>query len=768
MSKLFAILPCYNEELNIGELIDKWHARTEELGKSGYELVIVGIDDCSTDNTKKIISDKCKEYNNVILFPHEVNKGLCGGLNSAIGYFLKNGRNDDLMVLMDGDNTHDPKYIHAMLQKLKDGNKDCVIASRYCKDSSVVGVAGHREFMSDMAKLYYSFVLRVPGVRDYTCGYRLYTYSIIEKLVEKYGEDPIVERSFACMMELLYKIYTVGATFDETGFELRYDHKRGQSKMNVIKTMKKSLTTAVKLRAETKKQKRNSYKTSSIIIYLFISFFTLLLLASTSFFVLSDDFGHDAGLFAYIGYAITQGKPMYIGAWDNKGPLLYLINAMGILINYRYGICIIEFITLFSSMAFLYKTANLFLSKDISIACAVASMMSLVTTLEGGNFSEEYALPFTIIGFYLIAKFIKNDFNLKKIEMILVGVCISAVFMLRLNILAFLGCAVLGVVIILLKHKEYKKLGTVFVYAFAGFLLFMLPVAVYLASQGVLKACIDIAYLDILGSFSHVTLLYKINSVNLMSLEIARDGSLYIILCFLFLFILKSILKKQKADSLDYLCWISVFGIIATFLANGVSGAAQRHYFMTFVPVMIIPTVMLAKCIAGFVDHFCDDEKRADDYKVTAVHILVFMISFPCMFNYIYYNFGNLNPDYISYSRSVAKYIEENTEDTDMIEVIGDSSAVTSYYGSKRLAASRYFYYSNGRFSEEAKTAFATKIYEDVTATQPKLIMFEKGNPGKQKDFVEHCQHADEWEKFLNDYYDIEETYLNYMVYKHK
>ena len=103
-----------------------------------------------------------------------------------------------------------------------------------------------------------------------------------------------------------------------------------------------------------------------------------------------------------------------------------------------------------------------------------------------------------------------------------------------------------------------------------------------------------------------------------------------------------------------------------------------------------------------------------------------------------------------------------------MIEVIGDSSAVTSYYGSKRLAASRYFYYSNGRFSEEAKTAFATKIFEDVTATQPKLIMFEKGNPGKQKDFVEHCQHADEWEKFLNDYYDIEETYLNYMVYKHK
>jgi len=258
MNKLFAILPCYNEELNIGELIDKWYAQKDKLRDSGYDLVIVGIDDCSTDNTKKIIKEKSEQLDNVFLLPHEVNKGLCGGLNSAIGYFLKNGSKDDLMTLMDGDNTHDPKYVHAMIAKLKAGNKDCVIASRYCSDSAVVGVANHREFMSDMAKLYYSFVLKVPNVKDYTCGYRVYTYSIIEKLVEKYGEDPIVERSFACMMELLYKIYTVGATFDETGFELRYDFKQGQSKMNVLKTMKKSLTTAVKLRAGNKANKRKN------------------------------------------------------------------------------------------------------------------------------------------------------------------------------------------------------------------------------------------------------------------------------------------------------------------------------------------------------------------------------------------------------------------------------------------------------------------------------------------------------------------------------
>ena len=250
--KIFAILPCYNEELNIAELIEEWVNQKEELAKTGYDLIIVGIDDCSKDKTKDVILKCSKKYDFVKLEAHSVNKGLCGGLTTAINFFWENGSSKDLMVLMDGDNTHDPKYIHAMLEKLK--NKDCVIASRYCVDSSIVGVAHHREFMSDMAKLYYSFILKVPDVKDYTCGYRVYTYPVIEKLVTRFGKEPLQETSFACMMELLYKLHLCGARFDEIGFKLRYDQKQGESKMNVFKTMRRSLSTALTLRKLGKKE----------------------------------------------------------------------------------------------------------------------------------------------------------------------------------------------------------------------------------------------------------------------------------------------------------------------------------------------------------------------------------------------------------------------------------------------------------------------------------------------------------------------------------
>lgn len=247
--KLIVYLPCYNEELNISDLIDEWVAQKSNLKKIGYSLKVYAVNDCSTDNTKDKINQKVKEYKDkVYLIDHKINKNLCGVLNTSIAHFLENADKEDLMALMDGDNTHNPKYIIDMLNKLIHNNKDCIIASRYCENSGVVGVAKHREFMSDMAKIYYSTILRVPNVKDYTCGYRLYTYKSIYNMVEKFGKNPIKEKSFACMMEFLYRLYLTGTTFDEVGFELRYDNKQGESKMQVLTTMRKSLLTALKLR----------------------------------------------------------------------------------------------------------------------------------------------------------------------------------------------------------------------------------------------------------------------------------------------------------------------------------------------------------------------------------------------------------------------------------------------------------------------------------------------------------------------------------------
>ena len=58
MKTLYAILPCYNEEENIGKLIDEWNKQKEKLKVKDIDLKVIAIDDKSTDNTKNRILEK--------------------------------------------------------------------------------------------------------------------------------------------------------------------------------------------------------------------------------------------------------------------------------------------------------------------------------------------------------------------------------------------------------------------------------------------------------------------------------------------------------------------------------------------------------------------------------------------------------------------------------------------------------------------------------------------------------------------------------------
>jgi dolichol-phosphate mannosyltransferase len=236
VKSIFVLLPCYNEQQNIDKLVGRWQAQAQKLEIRGYSLKIACVNDGSRDGTKDAILNLATKYPNVTLLDHEKNKGLGKALETGLKHFHAKAEADDIALVMDADNTHSPEYVFSMLDKLE-GGADCVIASRYEKGAEVKGVPAHRLFLSDGAKVYYSLVLGVPGVKDYTCGYRLYTKSIIDNALEKYGENLISQNGFACMMELLYKLHKTGAKFAEVPFELRYDWKQGASKMRLLKTV---------------------------------------------------------------------------------------------------------------------------------------------------------------------------------------------------------------------------------------------------------------------------------------------------------------------------------------------------------------------------------------------------------------------------------------------------------------------------------------------------------------------------------------------------
>ena len=738
MKKIFAILPCYNEEDNIGPLIDDWNKQLVMLKNKNYDLNIVVINDCSTDNTKNKVLEKQKQYSNIILIEHEENKQLRGGLNTALEYFNKNGTQEDLLVLMDGDNTHNPKYVSKMIDLILDGN-DCVIASRYKKDSSIVGLSKNRELMSDFAKIYYSMILKIPNVKDYTCGYRMYTYNIIKKLLEKYGENPIKEKSFACMMELLYKVYVVGGKFEEIGFELRYDKKCGNSKMKVLKTAERSLITAIKLKFFNNK--------SSIIYLIILILFAFFLSLGTNYSPIHRNvLSHDCGIFSYVAFAMQKGRILYKEVWENKGPLLYFIYYIGLFINERYGIYILELLSIFISVLYAYKTIKVITNNDIYSLLGIIYTFSIwVLCFEVGTFSESFALPIIFVGIYLFTIKILKDKKIKNIEIIFWGILTALIATLRLNMLATFLAFFIVIGINLLIKRDFKEIFRFLLYGILGFIIGITPMLIYLIKNNALLDCMNTAYFGILDGFNSGTFTHKIKVLYDMIKTFNYCGASIFMLVFMIISIILILTKKIKNKQCKLYLLGANLAIIINLYANSVAGAYQMHYFITFIPIVNIVVCFYLKLYENI--------KLKYNYKLIIIAIIVFAISFKGYNLYIkcIIEENKITNRYL-FSDIINEFIENNTNSDDLVQLIGGRmESVGANFATRRLSASKYSYLPLwNTFTKERKAVMVNELVVDLYENIPKLIFICEDNNSEFYDLIED---KTLWDKFIQEYY---------------
>jgi dolichol-phosphate mannosyltransferase len=113
----------------------------------------------------------------------------------------------------------------------------------------VQGVPAFRRVTALGAAALFKVIHPVHGMWDYTCGYRAYRVSLLKRAAARYGDKLIAERGFACMVELLLKLNTLGARFAEIPLRLRYDQKPTASKMGVGGNIRRLLTLMVHWRA---------------------------------------------------------------------------------------------------------------------------------------------------------------------------------------------------------------------------------------------------------------------------------------------------------------------------------------------------------------------------------------------------------------------------------------------------------------------------------------------------------------------------------------
>lgn len=228
--KVVVVLPTYNERENIPRIVPALFA----LDIPNFHLLVV--DDNSPDGTGQIVQDLAREsiYNGRLdLLPRAEKQGLGPAYIEGFKKALALGA--DLVIQMDADLSHQPKYIPQLLEQAR--LFDIVIGSRYAAGGSVdAGWGPLRKLLSWWAnRLYTPVILRLP-IRDATGGFRVYQRACLIGM----DLDKVKANGYVFMVELAYVAHRLAYRIGEIPIHFP-DRQHGDSKMSGVIALEAAL-----------------------------------------------------------------------------------------------------------------------------------------------------------------------------------------------------------------------------------------------------------------------------------------------------------------------------------------------------------------------------------------------------------------------------------------------------------------------------------------------------------------------------------------------
>jgi glycosyltransferase involved in cell wall biosynthesis len=163
MNRFLIIIPAYNEQENIGKVL-------QGILALNLEADVLVVDDGSLDQTAMIADSY-----GVRVVSHPYNLGYGAALQTGYKYAL--GKGYPYVLQFDGDGQHDPVNLPMLMQELNKGDSDIVIGSRYME--------GGTSFKSGVAKkvgvqFFRSLIHTLTGMRisDPTSGLRGVSHNV--------------------------------------------------------------------------------------------------------------------------------------------------------------------------------------------------------------------------------------------------------------------------------------------------------------------------------------------------------------------------------------------------------------------------------------------------------------------------------------------------------------------------------------------------------------------------------------------------------------
>lgn len=222
------LIPTYNEADNIQRL----HANLRKAAE-GRTAHFVFVDDHSTDSTVELIHSLFAS-DELTVITKEQNEGPGDSFNRGMNYILTHFASERPPVItLEADNTSDLGVLPEMLALL-DFGYELILASAYAQGGGFSKTSLWRKVVSFVANMLLRIVYDIK-VLTLSSFYRVYSYSLLERIKNEYGEL-IHEKGFISMLEILLKCISLRARVVEIPMVLRSDNRVGKSKMKVLRT----------------------------------------------------------------------------------------------------------------------------------------------------------------------------------------------------------------------------------------------------------------------------------------------------------------------------------------------------------------------------------------------------------------------------------------------------------------------------------------------------------------------------------------------------
>ena len=219
--KICFVLPTYNEEENIENIIQQ--ILKEEKNQSKHTFSILVVDDNSTDETQAIVQ-RYTSLNSKVHLVTGQKKGLGDAYKRGFNYAL-NDLQADLIFQMDSDGQHDTSLISHFVSSIEEG-RDVVIGSRFVEGGTTPDFSFSRLIMSKVGNLLVRYVGGITQVKDCTSGYRAIRASYLKELDFSY----LSTRGYSFQSSLICDLAWRGANISEIPIEFS-SRQGGDSKL---------------------------------------------------------------------------------------------------------------------------------------------------------------------------------------------------------------------------------------------------------------------------------------------------------------------------------------------------------------------------------------------------------------------------------------------------------------------------------------------------------------------------------------------------------